>query len=271
MLQFPTHDNADIGSRRMSDGLLPGKLSHIGAKVFRSIEHLKTLDQQITVFLESKPYEVVAEFDAQERTYIYRVKIQRDVPLGIRVLTGEVLGQLRSALDHLAWQLALLNGPIPAESTEFPIFRDESPYRSQRVRKIGSLPAAAQVIIDGLQPYLSVAPEDDRLWVLHRLANDDKHRLPHLVGVAPSGITAGDRRGRDMAVEIRIGPFDEQTIIGRVIFTNPAETDVEVQTDIRFDLAFPADSAAKGNMVRPELVRCGQRVEEVVRKFETFF
>ena len=33
-----------------------------------------------------------------------------------------------------------------------------------------------------------------------------------------------------MAVEIRVGPFDEQTIIRRVIVLNPTEKDVEVQT-----------------------------------------
>jgi hypothetical protein len=250
---------------------LPAKLSHIGAKVFRSIEHLKTLDQQITAFLDSEPYELVSTFDAQERTYTYRVEKRRDIPLSIPILTGEVLGQLRSALDHLTWQLALLNGPTPSESTEFPIFKDGLSYKRGRTRKIGSLGPSAQSIIDSLQPYLGATPEDDMLWVLHRLANDDKHRLPHLVAVAPTGIATGDRRGRDMAIEIRVGPFDEQTIIGRVIFLNPAEKDMEVQTDIRFDIAFPVDSAANGRLIRPELVNFGKRVEEIVRKFQPLF
>ena len=194
-----------------------------------------------------------------------------DIPFSIRILTGEVLGQLRSSLDHLTWQLALLNGPIPSEATEFPIFRDGPSYNRARARKIGSLSVAAQSIIDGLQPYLGATPENDMLWVLHRLVNDDKHRLPHLVGAAPTGIAVGDRRGRDMAVEIRVGPFDEQTIVGRVIFLNAAENDMEVQTTVRFDIAFPADSAAKGRLIRPELVSFGNRVEEIVRKFESFF
>lgn len=250
---------------------LPDKLQQIGAKLFRSTQHLEALDQAITAFLNHKPYIVTPDFDATERTYVYRVKIRSEVPPLLRVLIGEIIGQLRSTLDHLAWQLALLNTQSPAEGTEFPIFKDEGRYRQGRASKIRSLPPAAQTIIDGLQPYLNAAPEDDLLWVLHRLANDDKHRSPHAVGAATSGIIAGDRRGRDMAVEMSIRPFDEQAIIGKVIFTNPAETDVEVQTDIRFDIAFPIDSAAKGRLVRPELVKLGQRVEQVVREFAHFF
>ena len=252
--------------------MLPQKLGHIGAKVFRSIEHLNALDSQITTFLESKPYEIVTEFNANERTYTYRAKARADIPVLIRILTGEVLTQLRSCLDHLAWQLALLTIKTPPDGTEFPIFKDKVSFTARvRKKKIGALPADAQNIIDRLQPYTRAAPEDDILWILHRLANDDKHRLPHLVAAAPRGVITGDRRGRDMAVEVRSGPFDKDTIIGRVIFLNPSETDMEVQTEIPFDLAFPVDSAAKGRPIRPELVRFGKKVEEVVREFTEFF
>jgi hypothetical protein len=250
---------------------LPVKLHHIGAKIARSIQHLKALDEQIVEFLSTEPYVIETKFELQQRTHFYRAKASRDVPLPIRVLTGEVLYQLRSVLDHVVWQLALLTTPTPLDSTEFPIFKDEPPYTKSRAKKIGSLPSDAQLIIDKLQPYRNKPPEDDLLWVLHRLTNDDKHRLPHLVGAAPRGIAFGDRRGRDMDITMRIGPFDDETIIGTVVFLNPAETDMEVKSGFAFDLAFPADSAGKGHLVRGELAKLGKRVEEVVRMFERFF
>lgn len=253
--------------------LPPKKLNHVGAKIARSIDHLKTLNEEIDRFLSNEPCVLVSEFKPQERAYLYRVKITRDVPLPIRILTGEVLYHLRSSLDHLAWQLAALTcvPNAPPETTEFPVFKNRKSYLGKRTSKINALPAAAKDIVDRLQPYLDAVPEDATLWRLHRLTNDDKHRLPHLVAAAPSGIVAGPRNGRDMAIQMRIGPFDEQTEIGRVEFLNPGETDVEVQTDVRFDLAFPANSAGRGMPVRSELVRYGQRVAGIVRKFEKFF
>jgi len=248
---------------------LPDKLSHIGAKVFRSITHLESLDHEIKAFLSGEPYEIISEFNVNERTYTYRAKPRQDIPLHIRVLTGEVLAQLRSTLDHLAWQLALLNGPNPAPNTEFPIFTDDAAYTQQRQRKIGSLPPSAQTIIDGLQPYLNSAPEDDSLYVLHRLANDDKHRLPHLVTGAPQML--GCSGPKDVRVSIRMGPFEDETEIGKITILNPRESDVTVDPTFSFNLAFPVDSAAKGQFVLPQLVGSGKRVEEVIRKFTSFF
>lgn len=266
---------------------LPVELSHVGAKIARSIEHVKALDSEISRFLDSEPCAVRSEFNAEKRTYTYFAKPIKEVPLSIRILTGEVLGQLRSALDHLAWQLALLTTPKPQPATEFPVFTDGTRYRSERSRKIGSLPKEAQVIIDGLQPHVSDAPEKDQLWRLHRLTNDDKHRLPHIAFTAPAGVWLGKipagmggmsvgfsdeaRRGRDFSIEGVFGPFEGDTEICKIIFA-AAETDLAIdEAPITFDLAFAVDSAANGFPVRSELMAYGQRVQEIIQRFTGFF
>ncbi len=38
------------------------------------------------------------------------------------VVVGDVIHNLRSALDHLAWQLVILDGGQPNDSTQFPIY-----------------------------------------------------------------------------------------------------------------------------------------------------
>lgn len=269
---------------------LPGKLQHVGAKIARSIEHLQALDIEITAFLDSKPCEISSKFDAEQRSHSYRAKPIKDIPLRIRVLTGEVLGQLRSALDHLAWQLALLETSRPKDSTEFPIFKDCARYRSERARKIGSLPADAKRIIDEVQPHGDKAPEKNFLWKLHRLANSDKHRLPHVAFAAPQGLWLGEppterprggrgigwsvgaRRGRDIGLHMRMGPFETEEEIGRITFKDPSETDFEVDNlHIVLDLAFATTSAAKGEAIRDELRTYGEGVEEIIKKFVRFF
>jgi len=267
-------------------GTLPQKLNHIGAKIARSIEHFNALDGEITAFLNSKPYAIRREFDAEKRSYSFFVNPLAEVPLRIRILTGEMLGQLRSCLDHLAWQLALITTPTPHERTEFPIFAEPA---QRQIQKIGSLPEPAQAIVEKLQPYHDQTPEKNTLWKLHRLANEDKHRLPHIALLAPAGVSLGNlpelpgggivlgfsdqaRKGRDLALEMRIGPIEGEEKVGEITFIDPKETDLSIEgAVVPIDLAFAADSAGAGMLVRPELVSYGKRVEEIVREFTGFF
>ena len=86
---------------------------------------------------------------------------------------------LRSALDHLAWQLVEANGGTPRDrpgepQTAFPI-RTEAPKNGLRIH--GDVAPAALEVVEALQPY-NVSPEspaDAVLWHLHRLDVIDKH------------------------------------------------------------------------------------------------
>jgi hypothetical protein len=251
--------------------LLPDQLSSVGAKIQRSTQHFKTLNREITEYLDSGAYEAVHSFDQKERLHTFRLEVRHELPMQIRLLTGEVLFQLRSALDNLAWQLALLSGQAPSEYTEFPIFSSRAAYVKKKKRKIGSMPVEAQAIVDEVQPYHANRPEDEALWVLHRLTNEDKHRLPHLAAVVPNGIFV-DRRGRDLRVSLLCGgPIPNQAEFGRVQFLSRDEPDMSAEVDILFDLAFPHESVARGRTVRNELERCGQRVDAIVNRFLPFF
>jgi hypothetical protein len=99
---------------------------------------------------------------------------------GWLTIIGDCLHNLRSALDHLAWQLVLLDGQKPSFATSFPVRRtkDESrPLLLPKVCRQDILTAIEQV-----QPYSDVGnPADppvlNPLWALHRLNIIDKHRL----------------------------------------------------------------------------------------------
>jgi hypothetical protein len=70
---------------------------------------------------------VVGEFNRQTSEYVIRGKVTK--PTGeIGVIAGDAVHNLRSALDHLAWQLALLNTAKPHPRTQFPIARSESEF-----------------------------------------------------------------------------------------------------------------------------------------------
>src|SRR5581483_11758011 len=102
----------------------------------------------------------------------------------------DILHNIRSALDHLAYDLAAAHtGSLTAEmdtGSEFPIFLDEPKSCDPWKRRIGGIAPEAQSIIRELQPYRPRAFPVHGLEALYHLSNIDKHRRPtlaaHMIG-----------------------------------------------------------------------------------------
>lgn len=82
--------------------------------------------------------------------------------LDLRMAIGDVLHGLRTALDHLAYRLALRNG--------FPVAGDRSRDQLKQLRKVSFL------IYDDPQHFRSAAGKVSALWRLSELDNIAKHR-----------------------------------------------------------------------------------------------
>jgi hypothetical protein len=94
------------------------------------------------------------------------------------VLAGEIVHHLRSVLDHLVWQLVLVNGNRPTERNEFPICDTRSKFdESIKRKKLTGVSTAVESKIESLQPYHFTKLEASWLWVIHELDRIDKHRL----------------------------------------------------------------------------------------------
>jgi hypothetical protein len=98
-------------------------------------------------------------------------------------ISGDIIHNLRSSLDHLAKQLVLVGiekSPPTVPLTdkqlrqiEFPIAETEAQYEPDKARKVkGMLPEMVEAI-DRLKPYKS---GNEALWRIHELDNIDKHR-----------------------------------------------------------------------------------------------
>jgi hypothetical protein len=101
------------------------------------------------------------------------------------------------------------------------------------------------------------------------LANEDKHRLLHVVSSTPEGIAFSDPRGRQLWVEVRVGLFDDQTEIAKIVFENPLETDTEIDGSFVFDLAFASIGGRKLYLVRNTLVDLFNETDRVIRNFDS--
>src|SRR5258706_2071780 len=87
-------------------------LTPICAKVEWAKKHIREIERQAQIFIESKPYEVITKPDPNVPNGIkYFIESVRSKPsIEIALLAGDALHNIRSALDHLAYQLVWANG-----------------------------------------------------------------------------------------------------------------------------------------------------------------
>ncbi len=85
---------------------MPLSLDGPWAKVERAVEHLRALEFGSKIFIQTKPYFVAAEFDAEAERHAILLRVREPVPIALSVVVGDFLHDLRSALDQAAWLLA---------------------------------------------------------------------------------------------------------------------------------------------------------------------
>ena len=94
-------------------------------------------------------------------------------PHEAQAIAGEIIHDLRSALDNLIYEISRTNNnDVEVEQTQFVVADGEESYRNQlwRLRK---LTEKQQAKIESIQPYNN---EDKWASLLYDLSNRDKHR-----------------------------------------------------------------------------------------------
>lgn len=232
------------------------------AKIERAKEHFETLDREIGEFQKNNLCRVRHYEDTENALYVVRIDIPI-VPLRFGVLAGDGIHNLRSALDHLAWQLALTRVAKPFDYTEFPIVsKDTAKDRAHFKLVTQSMPDRACVRIKALQPYRrGAAFKDDPLWQLNKLWNIDKHRV-----IPVQGITLNIKAPK--AANARLETFD-----GYGVMTMPLSFKPQMQLSPRPTAAVVFGSEIDGLVVPAE--RLGEIyeyvAERVLPRFSRFF
>jgi hypothetical protein len=250
-------------------------LANPRAKLERAQEHLIALDAATGEFFEVDPYEIVGEFDSKTSEYLFRVKVLREPPLRLGVIFGDFIHNLRSALDHLVWQLILLDGGSPDRDTCFPVASSSSEFQHMTERALQGLRPEHVTRIEALQPYhAGDRAEGHLLTLLPRLSNTDKHQIVHTAlswfrsdFVTEPRFTPNEDaivQKRELA---RIERMEDGAIVARVGITpigpNPqVEMDAQVQIDIAF---------GEGPTRAVALAKMGQLVHQIIESFAPDF
>jgi len=183
----PTYQLGRRGARALAAMKLPGPR----AKLSRGLELRDELDRYIDQMLgpvENRPSLALRVDGATSECVLY-VNDVSDLSIlftRVGILVGDVVHNMRSALDHLVYQLALINtsGNVARpDRTQFPISDTRDRFEHATATDLAEVAPNHRAIIEGFQPYhpteenTAVGVYFHPLAMLRGLSNTDKHRI----------------------------------------------------------------------------------------------
>ncbi len=132
-------------------------------KLGRASYHLNSLDAKVREWRERETYRFVLHLDRESGKQFVSIAFTEPVPAEFRLIIGDCLHNLRSALDNLAYKLAVSHhgsSPLPEpfdRRSEFPIFGDREWTKRERLNKIGCIHPRAQALIKRLGEHLTIS------------------------------------------------------------------------------------------------------------------
>lgn len=267
---------------------MPTARELIGSKTTRARQHIEQIHTMCEAYVASNPYRVTATRDAGTRRLHYVVAqvppLNADVPLAI----GDALHNLRSALDHTAYQIVLksTNGkgpPVkkggPFQNIYFPIVESEDRLKEAFDKRMAGAPVDVWKILGDIKPYKG---GNDPLWRLSRLNNIDKHRLLLTSGSLSGGFNVGPQIAKMLHLDLRRleagGDLHSMNLyvrpannlfplkVGDVLFKSEpnAELDPKLQLSIR--IAFGEPDVLDGGEIVPNLKTMADAVEDCIER-----
>ncbi len=206
---------------------MAGSLEGPFAKLTRAECQIEILQQKIgDIWPPRKAWPVQPKADRAGLEYRFYLGELPSIEPDWALIVGEIMFDLRSALDHLVFQLHVrryAGRTIPAKverSSQFPIFYSPSDFAKRGAWRIENLGERERRAIRWLQPHIT--QRDKWWWVRHSLEdldtfhNIDKHRKLHLVTSAHNAVVIPQ-------FPPDVG-FRQQPIWGRVESEAPVET-----------------------------------------------
>jgi len=253
------------------------------ARLDRAFEQIGALDADFQEFSErTQALREVVDHGAGRKRLEYVVT--EEFPSSWSAIVGEIVYDLRSALDHAVYELTCLENGGPLGQTGFPIFEDEARYEELTTRGDPAL-GSGVFMIRGVNPYAKAAIrtlqpfevrkaapfEEPMLSVLHALGAADRNRTIPLGRLRWPGSTIRSRRPvRELAFRWGATLEDGDVLAEWIPTALDGEPDVDaaVEFDVCFGEAAPTWSYAKHAPVIDVLEKIGATASDTVRILE---
>lgn len=261
-------------------------------KLDRAEHHLKEVDFYVAQYSDSHPYEAIPTHrrtkGKQHIEWLLRFTDQPDERLG--VVVGDVVHNLRSALDHLfvavlpkkfrskPWAAFPFFGARPFDDNGHPLHNEEGERWAKLVKHI---PAVVKTQIEMLQPFQvpsdeavirfceenGIKPRDlHSLGLLNRLDNADKHRalITFGKGLADGHVTIWSSSSAEPIEYDLPGVVPDGAVVAHGEVTD-SEVEVEVKLRGTARVAIVIGGGTGGVDIPPTLNRLVAHVRDIAR------
>jgi hypothetical protein len=229
-------------------------------KIKRATRHTEELREDIRSFMRRKPFVLRIE-DGGSGQHNWTIRVRRQIPKEFSAIIGDVLHNLRAALDLLACDLVRLNGGNDKD-VYFP-FCNSVDDLDETIRK-RKIDRAASDVVDLIRSFKPYKGGNVALRAIHDLDIMDKHKA-----LIPTAEMMGLPNFTSAALTFtnnRIGPIRD----GMVAIRMPAASKLRVGQELegKFHLLFPFESAFNGSEVIPTLQELTELVSGIIETFE---
>lgn len=198
----------------------------------RAEDHVRSLVAEVAAAFEQAPAAEVTALSESSSATSFRVqKLLLPMPSWPSIV-GDVVHNLRSALDHVAFALVKGGRNAPTRQTMFPVTKSVANFAKTARTSLSGLSSATLAAIERRQPYHEGCLE---LAVIHGLDVIDKHREIHIM--APLLRPEDNPRGSEHELQdISDMTFQSELVIA---LDNP---DLDLYGPVRetFDFVAPA-------------------------------
>src|SRR6266545_1165396 len=250
-------------------------LDGVRQKLIRAEEHLTPIKTGLEACLEKCSMISQRHIDAGNHQFRFTVGFPKP-DLALSVIIGECLHNLRSALDHIVWQLVLANNQTPVKENMFPVCDTPAGFaRHVQKNRLRGVSVQAQAVIEGLQPYQGgqLNAHLHPLWVLNQLTNIDKHRTLALTTIRGDNqnivVIDGDGQIIGSAVPPKVLRDSTEIIIDASSVSDVEKVIVEFKTKLTVAFNDAPVTDREVNSIMHGL--CKFMKNSVVPAFEPFF
>jgi hypothetical protein len=243
------------------------------AKLLRANEHLQSVNTDVDkIVAKLNPYPVSVDLDEQPG---WCALWADPVSFGpetthLPMVIGDVIHNLRSALDHLVWDLIRVSTKKnPRGKPQFPICTDPTDFACcSRTMLRGVLPEYRTVIEEAQPYYGGKAPDESPLRWLNILSNIDKHRQFVVTAGTLDGADLHFPGGTPEGLKIIPGILDGRTKIARYRCPDGIAA-MDMHSDVTISIVFGNRGVVRGKTITETLDQIGVAVGQVANRFLT--
>jgi hypothetical protein len=263
---------------------LSATVDRIRSKIARAKQHLVDFELGLKAFHETNPYEVSYKERPETGQRVYYISRVDCVPDQLTCIAADVLQNLRSPLDQLAWQLRTTLGDPPDNNVNFPMTNVPTEHETLCRRNMKGVPQDVMDAVIATKAY--PGGDGHALWQLKELNNPDKHQLLvsaastfQAVDAMPFIMATMNRMLVDIGDEpiaslppLPIRPADQllPLSLGDELLLVPLDARVDQQPGFAFDVAFNAPGVVGAEPALRTLRDMTQLVDDLIVKLGRF-